>query len=768
MKINKIIAFLLPQFLFLSCSDLFQSKIAMTENSNGTNLENLVKDTVVKTKLDSPLQVYVSNGYSSSDIYITWASVENAKYYRLERAVATVKNSAGTFDEPDEGDYEIIKLNGKNSSSIYDNNFTDTILSSPNYKNQEFSFAYFYRISAENPYGGYESSEYSDAKYGTLFSPPTNIFATSGTSTTSITITWSKSSSEITSSYLIYRTSSINGSGKELVQTISSNMDHYKDEISEENQGKTFYYSVYAKNSNGTLSCESSIGSGYARLEGSPSQVTNVQIIDGNGRGNYNDKIVLRWNKDSDASVFYALYRNSSADSSYTLLSQKISSSDSSFASLDSSGIVYCDSSNLKPSIYYYYFVQSWKYKTEGDETSEKLMGSMSDSGSSSITPAEGFILGPPETLSVIKGNSSNTIYWTPAQGTAEEQEKYSYSIFGDTTSDGDFSSSISSANASDLIISNDEYCLQISNEYSFYKIKTTNGTESSAFSSVTAPSPFAPQTISASKYSNFSSEVEQFTSNANGVYPVKISWTAPSVNNDVAGYYVYRSTKSDSGFRKLSLNNDESTYLISDTKFYDSYDSAKTKKIYYYKVLSVNSLGQGTNYSDVSFGYGALTADQYMREYNITIMASQKKLTLMHKSANTDKLGSEQINGNISGTLSYNACVSGTSGVVTMHYADYCDYYVSSTGALTSASDGTSIGTKDGMYFFCNGNTNTSANMNGNGEMNGTVTCSGMYPGTVNYDNIEIKNSGAGGGTYVITRDGFAAENVSYTVGNE
>ena len=145
------------------------------------------------------------------------------------------------------------------------------------------------------------------------------------------------------------------------------------------------------------------------------------------------------------------------------------------------------------------------------------------------------------------------------------------------------------------------------------------------------------------------------------------------------------------------------------------------------------------------------------MREYNKTAINSQTKLTLMHKSNDMDKLGSESVKGSISGSLSYNAAVEGLGARITMHYDNYADYYIID-------KDNTS-----GVYFLITGDTNTSANMSANGTMDGTVVCSGMYPGKVIYDKIEIKGGSAGGGTYGIIREGFSGQvEVDYKIGNE
>ena len=280
--------------------------------------------------------------------------------------------------------------------------------------------------------------------------------------------------------------------------------------------------------------------------------------------------------------------------------------------------------------------------------------------------------------------------------------------------------------------------------------------------SEAAAPAPYAAKSAAATKREYIAGialtadgNLNPSAANSSGVFPVKITWSAPDGGAD-GGYYVYRSAKQASGFRKITDS------PVTDLYYIDANDTAKTGTYYYYKVLSLNSLLQGTNYSDVACGYGALTFDQYLREHDKTIRSSQKKLTLMHKSNNLDKLGSETINGDISGTLYYNASVSGVNGVVTMKYTDYCDYYIGGDSIL-------------GPYFTFNGNTNTDANMSSNGSMNGVVTTTGMYPAKVTYNNVEIKGGAAGGGYYIVIPDGFDASkdtnnatHVSYTVGNE
>ena len=237
------------------------------------------------------------------------------------------------------------------------------------------------------------------------------------------------------------------------------------------------------------------------------------------------------------------------------------------------------------------------------------------------------------------------------------------------------------------------------------------------------------------------------------GVYGDYVMRNHESYSPSVSGYNVYRSTKPDSGFRKIN----ETPIPSSENCYFDYNETAKTRTYYYYRVLTVNSLEQGNEYSETKSGYGSLTPEQYMREYNKTAINSQTKLTLMHKSNDMDKLGSETAKGAISGTLSYNAKIDGLGARITMHYDNYADFYIEDKNESS------------GVYFLITGDTNTSANMSANGSMDGVVTCKGMYPGSVSYNNIQIKGGAAGGGTYGIKRDGFDGQiEVDWKIGEE
>ena len=54
-----------------------------------------------------------------------------------------------------------------------------------------------------------------------------------------------------------------------------------------------------------------------------------------------------------------------------------------------------------------------------------------------------------------------------------------------------------------------------------------------------------------------------------------------------------------------------------------------------------------------------------------------------MHKSKDTDKLGSESVGGDFGGTLSYSARIAGLGAEIKMPYSSYSDFYCGDNGKL-------------------------------------------------------------------------------------
>ncbi len=768
--LNKII--LLAACLgFTSCADWFQGKIAMDSEANVTDLAELFNysgDTVV---LSAPEQVFASEEIYADKIIVSWKEVENASSYVIERAIVQ-PDEQGNYSVPEEEEFSVL------NSFVYKTTYTDQILSSPSYDDSEYSYKYYYRICAQNIGEGYVSSDFTDISNdatnacGSLFSPPQNVVAWKGKSTSEIQVTWTQSSSDSANleKYEIYRGIEEDGSSMELIDTINASSSLYSDEISTAQQGTEFYYKIVAVNSYSEKSAKSSIAMGYSLTEGAPVAPENVKVVDGYGTSKKSLKI--SWDSVSASensagetpTVYYNIYRSSSADSVVSLIKSRTT---------DTS---YVDSAGLKTGLYYYYYVMTIASYESGEQKS-----GFSDSGSDSTSPAMGFILSPPTTLSVQEDDSlaDGKVYlkWKPAIGSEIDGISYSYSIW--------ISSSLTETftRLTDVIefsVDSDGYIFYEIAKYNYYKIATLNSENlESELSSAAAPHPSAPTNVCATKNAQFS---EDWSANTNGVYPVKITWDAPQ-NESPYAYTVYRSTSCSSGFKKVATTSE--TYLV------DSNSSAKAGEMYYYKVISLNIQSQGSHSNDPSTdtefncrGYGAITADQWFREYNKTVMHSQSKLTLMHKSNDMDKLGSETVNGDISGSLTYKSSVAGLGAEIKMPYTNYSDFYASGDGTLYlgningNGSDYNSLSDDEKSrcveYFILNGSTDTSCNMSANGSMSNSVDCKGMYPGIVYYDNLKIVSGAAGDGYYLVTtydNSGntiLSNQQVSWEVGEE
>lgn len=726
-------ALLATTFTLSSCAQMFQSKLPMGSDSN-TTLDDLFESKAEITQLETPKQVFVSQGQSPTQILISWDSVQEATSYTIERAI--VKDPTITTI-PDEGEFQIIK------KFVYNTKYVDEVLSTQeaNYQSEAYSnnYKYYYRIIAQNPRKAYDPSLPTEPVYGTLFNPVLKLNADLGKSTDSINIYWEEVPNA--TSYQIWRGVNSNGTGMEKIATAYPTFDAvsnkliYKNKIDPSEQGTEFYYKVIPVNIDGIESINSPIAMGFSLMSGAPSSPKNVRVI--NGRGSKNS-IEITWDTvTADGEVKYTIYRTSSVDSSLTQLVSGQTSN------------TFVDSKSLKQNIYYYYQIQAFTI----DEAENKLKSPMSNSGADSETPAEGFILSAPDTIKVQRSREGIFLSWKPALGNTIEQSSYTYNIYASANEKEGYV--ICDENIQNQLQDDGFIKIQVSQTAEFYKISTVYNETESSLSNAVAPSPNAVESISVSQNANLGfSDAE---ANANGIHPVKVQWTAPQDTNSLYGYLVYRSTKPDSGFRKIT-----ETPITTECFFIDKNETAKTKTFYYYKVLTVNSIEQGTEYSETKYGYGALTPEQYMREYNKTAMNSQTKLTLMHKSNDLDKLGSETISADISingkkGTLSYNAKTQGLGARITMHYDNYADFYIDDSNKEL------------GPYFLITGDTNTSASMDASGNMDGTVVCTGMYPGKVVYDKIEIKAGSAQGGTYGIIREGFSGQiEVSYLIGNE
>ncbi len=141
-------------------------------------------------------------------------------------------------------------------------------------------------------------------------------------------------------------------------------------------------------------------------------------------------------------------------------------------------------------------------------------------------------------------------------------------------------------------------------------------------------------------------------------------------------------------------------------------------------------------------------SADEAALTFFKKLNETQTRLTYMNKKSALAKVGTETVNGLVSGSCFYDVKIKGAGAIVTLRYTNYCD--------------------EAGWVF--DGEIITNSNMSQNGTFSGTVKLTTPQdcdtPNLeVNYDNVLLKKGLPGEGYYLVTISGAAAEKVDYSV---
>lgn len=742
-KAAGLITALLGAAVLTSCSDFFQGKIPMDADLSHGSLSGLLTPEENVTELAAPEELFASQGLYAGKISLTWKEVPGATSYKIWRIVKTSNEAPETEEFT-----ELLK-------EVYDSvAYEDIVLRNPTATSEEYGNFYFYCVTAENISQNLQSA-YSSPATGWLMPAPKNVEATKGESAEDVIVSWD--SVPGANSYSVWRTTNAAGYGMTKIAAVPSNHTAYKNVMLSNEQGTEFYYQIVAQIGTNS-SAPSSLAMGYSLMDGAPQAVENVRVI--NGIGTDKTRLNISWDAGVPASdegtITYSVYRTSSEDSVYLLVAEGIKADEDGEPS-------YTDRPD-KTGVYYYYFVQV--VETKPDELGEgtvTLKSTFSKSGPTSDNPAFGCLISPPSSVDCEDADSEgmSKLRWTPAVGSEIDGVEFKYHIYGsETKSSWDVLESAQPSQEGAFFVCEVP-------RYTFYMIRTYNpavGIES-VNSDMASPSPNAPTNVQASKTAN----LPGYSPNKNGVYPVRITWNPPADDNIPSGYYVYRSTKPDSAFMNLTP-----TKPVSGTEYIDINDVAKVGTYYYYKVVSLNSLNQGNKSNDPANdpehnarGYGAITAEQWFREYDKDITSSQKKIGKMNVSSDTDKIGTDSAVGKISGRVDYETSAKNliaAAGGLTI-YIKYTNY------ADRPMPDDDTKG-----YFILNGNTDTKIENVGSqsGHMENTVSVTGMYPGSSNYNNIKITGGAAAGGYNAVTTKDlegniiFDSVPIDWTVGND
>ena len=225
-----------------------------------------------------------------------------------------------------------------------------------------------------------------------------------------------------------------------------------------------------------------------------------------------------------------------------------------------------------------------------------------------------------------------------------------------------------------------------------------------------------------------------------NGIYPVRLTVTVESQERTLY-VKIYRATTANGPFTMILDS------MQPNSEYFDLYDSTPMIpgiKYYYKAVLGKDNLQTAAPslISNVAIGWGALTHEAFYVFFNTTLKKSYPKMTIMNAKSALKKLGKEETTGDKTGKLLYEAKVTGMGGLATMTYQNYSD---------------------DNLVFFT-GDMITKADMTSSGTMDGQIQMTGMYNGTIYFENVTIKESKANAGTYGVKPQGAPRKEIEYS----
>ena len=229
-------------------------------------------------RLAAPGNVTASNGSFADRVDIAWDAVEAASYYRVYRSTAASGSKTA--------------VSGWQTAL----NYSDTTAAP--------GVTYYYFVAAAMDNEGLNASGYSAGAVGSLkLAAPTGVYATDGTSSTGVTVSWTATSGA--DGYIVYRGTTSNAQAAQVLSAVPSVSFDDTSAV----PGTLYYYWVTATNAV-SESAKSAYETGFRSL-GAP---TGVSATTTSGTA----AVTVTWTP-VDGAVFYRVYRGTKTGSDYAV-----------------------------------------------------------------------------------------------------------------------------------------------------------------------------------------------------------------------------------------------------------------------------------------------------------------------------------------------------------------------------------------------------------------------------------------------------------------
>jgi fibronectin type 3 domain-containing protein len=420
-----------------------------------------------------------------------------------------------------------------NPSPIMDSNYTDT--------GRTNGTTYYYVVTAAD--AGNNESSYSNQAYATPqeMAPevPTGLTATAGEFR--VVLDWDDNDDYDFAGYKVYR-SLTQGSGYSPVGG-AGNLTSSNFTDTGLTPGVTYYYVVTAFD---TKSNESNYSAEVYAVptNNPPAAPTGLDATAGD------KQVSLDWNDNTEVDLAgYNVYRSTTSGSGYVKINGSLAAAS-----------VYTDTT-VNAGTTYYYVVRAV------DGTSQESGNSNQDSATPYNAPPAA-----PSGLVGVGGNSIVTLSWTPNT----EDDLAGYSVYRSTSLNGTYTkitpSLISTSNHTDTgLVNGTTY---------YYRVTATDDiAQESAFSNTVSatpgdPPPAAPTGLTATP----------------GDKQISLDWNN-NTEGDLAGYNVYRSLTSGTGYTKINSS------VVTYSHYLDTGRTGNT--VYYYVVTAVDLGSNESGYSN-------------------------------------------------------------------------------------------------------------------------------------------------------------------------